>query len=122
MISIAQINENEQMEIAGTLKKFFADYKVRDLLKACRAEKQKGHSAFEIFRYLLCLIFSDRSMYMQIMTGRYSEAFWKEHCLPFFELGQDQLGKAELPAVSKNHQRIHPEADRRRPSGCIHHR
>ena len=57
MTSIAQINENEQSEITGTLKKFFADYKVRDLLKACRAEKQKGHSAFEIFRYIL-LFFS----------------------------------------------------------------
>ena len=77
MTSIAQISENEQMEITGTLKKFFTDYKVRDLLKACRAEKQKGHSAFEIFRYLLCLVFCDRSMYMQIMTGRYSEAFGK---------------------------------------------
>ena len=77
MTSIAQIGENDQMEIAGTLKKFFGDYRVRELLKACRAEKQKGHSAFEIFRYLLCLIFSDRSMYMQIMTGRYSEAFGK---------------------------------------------
>ena len=46
MTSIAQISENEQMEITGTLKKFFTDYKVRDILKACRAEKQKGHSAF----------------------------------------------------------------------------
>lgn len=77
MTSIAQVSENEQMEIEGTLKKFFTDYKVRDLLKACRAEKQKGHSAFEIFRYLLCLVFCDRSMYMQLMTGRYSEAFSK---------------------------------------------
>ena len=56
MTSIAQISENEQREIEGTLKKFFSDYRVRDLLKACRAEKQKGHSAFEIFRYLLCLV------------------------------------------------------------------
>ncbi len=77
MTSIAQISENEQMEITGTLKKFFTDYKVRDLLKACRAEKQKGHSAFKIFRYLLCLVFCDRSMYMQIMTGQYSESFGK---------------------------------------------
>ena len=77
MTSIAQISENEQREIEGTLKKFFTDYKVRDLLKVCRAEKQKGHSTFEIFRYLLCLVFCDRSMYMQIMTGRYSEAFGK---------------------------------------------
>ena len=42
MTSIAQISENEQREIEGTLKKFFTDYRVRDLLKACRAEKQKG--------------------------------------------------------------------------------
>ena len=77
MTSIAQISENEQREIAGTLKKFITDYKVKGLLKACRAEKQKGYSAFEIFRYLLCLVFCDRSMYMQIMTGRYSEAFGK---------------------------------------------
>ena len=75
MTSIAQISENEQREIEGTLKKFFTDYRVRELLKACWAEKQKGHSAFQIFRYLLCLVFCDRSMYMQIMTGRYSEAF-----------------------------------------------
>ena len=32
MTSIAQISENEQSEITGTLKKFFADYKIRDLL------------------------------------------------------------------------------------------
>ncbi len=77
MASIAQISRNEQGEIEGTLKKFFTDYKISSLLKACRAEKQKGHSAFEIFRYLLCLVFCDRSMYMQIMTGRYTEAFGK---------------------------------------------
>ena len=77
MTSIAQINENEQREIEGTLRKFFIDYRVRDLLKGCRAEKQKGHSAFQIFRYLLCLVFCDRSMYMQIITGQYSEAFGK---------------------------------------------
>ena len=62
MTSITQISENEQREIEGTLKKFFTDYRVRELLKACRAEKQKGHSAFQIFRYLLCLVFCDRSI------------------------------------------------------------
>ena len=111
MTSIAQISENEQREIEGTLKKFFSDYRVGDLLKACRAEKQKGHSAFEIFRYLLCLVFCDRSMYMQIMTGRYSEAS-----------GKNQLGKTDLSAISKNHQQFHPKANRGRTSRCIHHR
>ena len=77
MTSIAQISENEQREIEGTLKKFFTDYRIGGLLKACRGEKQKGHSALQIFRYLLCLVFCDRSMYMQLMTGRYSESFGK---------------------------------------------
>ena len=77
MTSIAQISQNEQREIEGTLTKFFVDYGIRSLLKVCRTEKQKGHSALEVFRYLLCLVFCDRSMYMQIMTGRYSEAFGK---------------------------------------------
>lgn len=77
MTSIAQISENEQREMKGTLKKFFTDYNIASLLKVCRAEKQKGHSAFDIFRYLLCQVFCDRSMYMQMVTGRYSEAFGK---------------------------------------------
>ncbi len=58
MTSIAQINENEQSEIRGSLKKFFAEYHLSGLLKMCRAEKQKGFSAFEIFR--LCIIHVSR--------------------------------------------------------------
>ena len=77
MTSIAQISENEQREIKGTLKSFFTEYHLSRLLKMCRAEKQKGHSAFEIFKYLLCMVFCDRSMYMQIATGRYEEEFSK---------------------------------------------
>ena len=49
MASIAQISENEQGEIEGTLKKFFIDYRIGSLLKACRGEKQKGYSALSCF-------------------------------------------------------------------------
>ena len=104
MTSIAQISQNEQREIEGTLKKFFADYGIRSLLKACRAEKQKGHSAFEIFRYLLCLVFCDRSMYMQIMTG-----------LSVSELREDKLGTDDLHAFGSDHQWFYQEAYVRRP-------
>ena len=34
MASIAQISENEQSEIEGTLKKFFIDYRIGSLLMA----------------------------------------------------------------------------------------
>ena len=77
MTSIAQNRENDQREISATLKKFFTEYGVARLLRQCRGEKQKGVSAFDIFRYLLCLVFSDRSMYMQIATGRFAESFCK---------------------------------------------
>ena len=77
MTSIAQNRENDQREISATLAKFYADYGVAGLLRACRGEKQKGVSAFRIFQYLLCLVFSDRIMYMQLVTGRFVEAFCK---------------------------------------------
>ena len=41
MTSIAQVNENEQREIRGSLKKFIAEYHLSGLLKMCRVEKQK---------------------------------------------------------------------------------
>ena len=75
MTIIAQNKENDQREISATLEKFYADYGVAGLLRACRGEKQKGFSAFRIFQYLLCLVFSDRSMYMQFVTGRFAETF-----------------------------------------------
>ena len=77
MTTITETNENEKGEIGASLKKFFDDYKLAGLLKLCRAEKQKGHPALDIFRYLLCLVFCDRSMYMQVHTGRLNENFGK---------------------------------------------
>ena len=77
MTSIAQNHESDQREIGATLKKFISDYGIAALLRQCRAEKQKGVPAFDVFRYLLCLVFSDRSMYMQIVTGRFAENFCK---------------------------------------------
>ena len=77
MTTITETNENEKGEIGASLKKFFADYRIAGLLKVCRAEKQKGHPALDIFRYLLCLVFCDRSMYMQVHTGRLDESFGK---------------------------------------------
>ena len=69
MTSIAQNQENDQREISATLEKFYVDYSVAGLLRACRGEKQKGVSAFRLFQYLLCLVFSDRSMYDRRIHG-----------------------------------------------------
>ena len=42
-----------------------------------KCSKMKGIPVMDIFRYLFCLIFSDRSMYMQRKTGVFVEDFCK---------------------------------------------
>lgn len=56
---------------------FFKKYAVAGLLASCGAVKEKGISVIEIFKYLFSLMFSDRSMYMQIRTNRFDEGFSK---------------------------------------------
>ena len=53
------------------------EFQIGKLLFQCNAGKKKGTPVVEIFRYLLCLIFSDRSMYMQRKTGTFRDAFCK---------------------------------------------
>ena len=76
MNSIPQSDENEQ-ELNSSVTNFFKEYKISKLLRICHAEKEKGVSALKIFRFLFCLIFSDRSMYMQIKTGNFKASFSK---------------------------------------------
>lgn len=43
----------------------------------CNAQKEKGVPVTQIFKYKLCNVFSDRSMYMQQKTGSFKESFSK---------------------------------------------
>ena len=111
MTSIAQNQGKDQREMSATLKRFFTEYRTASLLRGCRGEKRKGVSAFEVFRYLLCPVFSDRSMCMQIMTGRYTEGFSKNAVYPFLNAAKTNwatgtigktglLSSAQIPALS----------------------
>lgn len=93
MTSIAQNQGKDQGEMSATLKRLFTEYRTASLLRGCRGEKRKGVSAFEVFRYLLCPVFSDRSMYMQIMTGRYTEGFSKNTVYPFLNAAKTNWEK-----------------------------
>ena len=57
------------------ISRFFSSYKIGDMLRKCGAGKEKGIAVVRIFRYLLCLMFSDRSMYMEITTKRFKEDY-----------------------------------------------
>lgn len=75
MNTIAQKATDVQM--AGTVSSFMKRYKIGELLKACNAYKEKGVSVVKLFIYMLQMVFADRSMYMQMRTGRWTEGFSK---------------------------------------------
>ena len=61
----------------GRISNFLKRFGIGKLLVKCGAGKEKGICIVAIFRYLMCLMFSDRSMYMQIATGRFAEGYSK---------------------------------------------
>ena len=73
---ISQKIEDNQ-ECNNRISNFFSQYSIGKLLLKCGAGKEKGICVVSIFKYLLCLMFSDRSMYMQLTTGCFSENFSK---------------------------------------------
>lgn len=84
-MAIVSQNREYNQECNDRISDFFKKYSVGKLLLKCGAGKEKGICITAIFRYLLCLIFSDRSMYMQITTGRYAESFSKNTVYRFLD-------------------------------------
>ena len=76
MSSIPQNAHNEN-DISSFVANFMKDFRVGRLLFKCNAGKEKGIPVMDIFRYLLCLMFADRSMYMQMNTDTFQECFSK---------------------------------------------
>ena len=76
MSSIPHSEENEN-EISNSVTSFMNRFQIGKLLFKCNAGKAKGIPVIEVFRYLFCLIFSNRSMYMQRKTGTFDGSFCK---------------------------------------------
>jgi hypothetical protein len=76
MSSIPYNAENGN-EISNPVTNFMNQFQIGKLLFKCNAGKAKGIPVIEVFRYLFCLIFSDRSMYMQRKTGILDASFCK---------------------------------------------
>lgn len=80
------ISQNQQDEkLFNTISRFFMTFKIGDLLRKCNACKQKGVPVLDIFKYKLCNIFSDRSMYMQMKTNSFRESFSKNTFYRFLD-------------------------------------
>ena len=83
-MSIIPQNQKDT-ELFNTISRFFKTFRIGDLLRKCNACKQKGVPTLEIFKYKLCNIFSDRSMYMQMKTNSYRESFSKNTFYRFLD-------------------------------------
>ena len=66
-------NRHKENEIFDFVSKFINEFQIGKLLFQCNAGKEKGIPVMTIFRYLLCLLFSDRSHYMQRKTKTFEE-------------------------------------------------
>lgn len=64
--------------VSENIRNFFAKFRVCNALKVANAYKQKGFSVSEVFQYLFILIFSNRSMHMDMLTGKNKPRFNKD--------------------------------------------
>ena len=86
-ISITQATQNDK-QISKSIRRFFIRFHISSALKASNAYKTKGFSIIEIFQYLFLLIFSNRSMYMSLLTGRNTPNFAKDTVYRFMKMVQ----------------------------------
>ena len=86
-ISITQANQNDK-QISKSIKRFFTRFHISSALKAANAYKKKGIPVVEVFQYLFLLIFSNRSMYMSLITGRNTPGFAKDTVYRFMKMLQ----------------------------------
>ena len=85
--SITQATQKDK-QISKSIKRFFTRFHVSSTLKASNVYKKKGVPVMEIFQYLFLLIFSNRSMYMNLITGRNTPDFAKDTVYRFMKMIQ----------------------------------
>ena len=85
--SITQDNQNNN-QISKSIRRFFTRFHLSSALNAANAYKKKGTSATLIFQYLFLLIFSNRSMYMNLLIGKDTPDFAKDTVYRFMKMPQ----------------------------------
>ena len=83
--SITQDYQNDK-QFLTKIRGFFTNFRVASALKSANAYKQKGFPVSEIFQYLFTLIFSNRSMYLDMIIGKNAPNFGKDTIYRFMQL------------------------------------
>ena len=74
---ITQDDQNDKI-ISSTILAFLKKYRISALLKASNAYKSKGFPVIAVFQYLFMLVFTNRSMYMNMLMGTHEAGFAKD--------------------------------------------
>ena len=85
--------EQDGQELFNAISSFFNKFRIGNLLRKCNAQKEKGVPVIDIFKYKLCNVFSDRSMYMQKKTGTFKAAFSKNTFYRFLNSAKTNWGR-----------------------------
>lgn len=71
-------NANNEKTLLTSISSFCKEYSVGKALKKANAYKSKGTPVIQIFTYLLQLVYTKKSMYMNIMNGTHDPGFGKD--------------------------------------------
>ena len=85
--SITQTTQNDK-QISKSIKGFFTSFHISSALQAANSYKKKGTPVMVIFQYMFLLIFSNRSMYMSLLTGKNTPNFAKDTVYRFMKMVQ----------------------------------
>lgn len=77
MLNLIITQDQDGQNLFNAISSFFCTFGIGNLLRKCNAQKEKGVPVIDIFKYKLCNVFADRSMYMQQKTGSFRESFSK---------------------------------------------
>lgn len=77
MAIITHQYENEQ-HFSGRVKDFLQRFQIGEILRKCNAYKQSGIPVVAVVTYLFCLVFRNRSMYLDMLTDRKGRVFGKD--------------------------------------------
>jgi len=81
MATITEIKINDYIQtknISTNITSFFQEHRVGQALRKSNAYKSKGIPVVEVFAYLVQLVFTKKSMYMNILNGTNTAGFAKD--------------------------------------------
>ena len=117
---MAIVTQNpDEIKTSETVSSFMRRFGIAKLLARCGAYKEKGISVLELFLAVFHNVFSDRSMYRQMKTGRVGSRILEKHRLSFPKLREDQLGTLHRASLRRCGERPAP-ADERKEEGNLH--